>query len=92
MRGLQGQSSLTLRTREEEGPALGNAAAKGPARTCLPPEAPSALFQQTALSKHKFLFSTPSSHSAAGPDWGLGLCIYKESPGNLHFSIEIPRG
>lgn len=91
MRGPQGQSSLTVRTKEEEGPALGKAAAKGPARTCLPPDTPSALFQHTVLSKHKFLFSTPSSHSAAGSDWGLGLCIYKKLPGNLHFPIEIPR-
>lgn len=44
MRGPQGQSSLTLRTREEEGPALSNTAAKGPARTCLPPDTPSAFF------------------------------------------------
>lgn len=44
MRGPQGQSSLTLRTREEEGPALGNTAAKGPATTCLPPDTPSAFF------------------------------------------------
>lgn len=44
MRGSQGQSSLTLRTREEEGPSLGNTTAKGPARTCLPPDTPSAFF------------------------------------------------
>lgn len=81
MKVPQGQSSLTLRTREEEGPALSNTAAMGPARAYLPPD-PAPCFSIQACQNTRSCSEPP-----------FPLCSRSRlGPGSLHFPIGILRG